>query len=245
VRNTDAVIHCAGTVRGSCFSDFTLANVDGVANLVASILREAPQARLLQISSLAARMPELSHYAGSKRQGEDVLFAHVDQLQWTILRPSAIYGAGDREMKPLLDLLKNGISVQLSDIDSHFSLIHVDDVARAILQWLDNGIARHEIIEIDDGFQNGYCWQDIRHIASKVFQRPVRCLYVPLLVLNALAMTSCFIARVSNRSPMLTPGKVRELVWHDWVCKNQSKMQIENWQPMLQFEQGLKKLYFD
>lgn len=245
VDNAYAVIHCAGTVRGSHLSDFIAANVEGVSNLVATILDNSSQPRFLLISSLAARMPDISDYAKSKRQGEDVLTIHTSQLKWTILRPAAIYGAGDQEMKPLLDLLQQGICLQLSDTDSLFSLIHVDDVAQAAAQWLNNGVAEHEIIELDDGFPNGYCWQDISNIAASVFHRPVRRIYVPLVILKALANASIFVARALNRSPMLTPGKARELAWHDWVCRNQPKMQIENWHPMLQFEQGLKRLYID
>jgi nucleoside-diphosphate-sugar epimerase len=245
VDNACAVIHCAGTVRGIHLSDFVAANVEGMENLVAAILENSSQPRVLLISSLAARMPDISDYAKSKRQGEDVLSIHASQLKWTILRPAAIYGAGDQEMKPLLDLLQKGICLQLSDADSYFSLIHVDDVAQAVGQWLDNGVAEHEIIELDDGFPNGYCWQDISDIATGVFHRPVRRLYVPINILKALATVSILVARVFNRSPMLTLGKARELAWHDWVCRNQPKMRIENWQPMLQFEQGLKRLYID
>lgn len=245
VNNVDAVIHCAGTVRGSCLSDFTVANVEGVSNLVAAILRNASQPRLLLISSLAARMPDISDYANSKHQGEIILTAHKNELKWTIFRPAAIYGAGDREMKPLLDLLQKGISLQLSAENSRFSLVHVDDVAQAVRQWLNNGVANHEIIELDDGVSGGYGWQDVSKIASSVFHRRVRRLYIPLSILMVLASVSRLLATVFNRSPMLTPGKARELVWHDWVCRNSVEIAIENWQPMIQLEQGLKKLYID
>jgi nucleoside-diphosphate-sugar epimerase len=244
VSNADAVIHCAGTVRGSRLSDFTIANVDGTANLVAAILRTSSQPRLLQMSSLAARMPELSNYAYSKHQGEEILFANISQLKWTIFRPAAIYGAGDRELKPLLDLLKKGISLQLSGTDCRFSLMHVDDVANAVLQWLINGIAEYEVIELDDGHPSGYCWQDISNIAANVFQRSIQRLYIPLFVLKKLAIISEWMARATNRNPMLTSGKVRELVWKDWVCRDQSLHQIDSWQPVIQFEQGLRMVYF-
>ncbi len=245
VYNAHAVIHCAGTVRGSHLSDFTAANVEGVSNLVVAISRTSSQPRLLLISSLAARMPDISNYAHSKRQGEDVLTTHANQLNWTIFRPAAIYGAGDQELKPLLDLLQKGISLQLSGTDSRFSLIYVDDVAQAVRQWLVNGVAEHETIELDDRYPNGYCWQDVSNIASGVFHRPVRRLYVPIVVLKVLAIASDFVARVLSRSPMLTPGKARELAWNDWVCHNQAGMRIENWHPIIQFEQGLKRLYTD
>ena len=96
VDNAYAVIHCAGTVRGSQLSDFIAANVEGVSNFVTAILADSSQPRLLLISSLAARMPDISDYAKSKRQGEDVLTLHASQLKWTVIRPAAIYGAGDQ-----------------------------------------------------------------------------------------------------------------------------------------------------
>ncbi|MEE9412798.1 MAG: NAD-dependent epimerase/dehydratase family protein [Methylococcales bacterium] len=243
VYNSHAVIHCAGTVRGSQLSDFIAANVEGVSNLVTAILADSSQPRLLLISSLAARMPDISDYAKSKRQGEAFLATHISQLKWTILRPAAIYGVGDQEMKPLLDLMQKGVCLQLSGAISRFSLIHVDDFAQAVAQWLDNGVAEHEIIEIDDGFPNGYGWQDISHIASGVFRRPVKRIYIPVVILKVLAAVNNFLAKMINHNPMLTPGKARELAWHDWVCRSQPKMKIAHWQPRYQFEQGLKRLY--
>ncbi len=243
VTNAHAVIHCAGTVRGMHLADFKTANIDGVSNMVNALKRCQNQPRLLLISSLAARMPGLSNYANSKLQGEKILTDSDEQLDWTILRPAAIYGDGDQEMKPLLDLLSNGISLQLSGSDSRFSLIHVDDVAHATLQWVKNRTTKHDIIELDDQFPNGYSWQDISTIASHVFNRPMRRIYIPLTVLNGLAVIGELIASLFHQNPMLTTGKVRELVWQDWVCKFDPHSHIEHWQPLLQFEQGLKKLY--
>ncbi len=243
VENSDAVIHCAGTVRGVTLSDFADANIIGIENLLSTLAKQSKHPRFLLISSLAARMPDISHYAKSKHLGEEILYRYSSNVNWSIFRPAAIYGQGDRELKPLLDLLQRGISLQLSSTDSRFSLIHVDDVAQAVLQWLINGTAEHEIIELDDGFHGGYGWQTIADIAANVFQRPVRRLYMPLIMLKSLGIMSEFIAAATQHSPMLTSGKVRELVWHDWVCNNQPQNHLKNWEPVLQFEQGLRKLY--
>ena len=43
--------------------------------------------RLLSLSSLAAREPGLSHYAASKRAGEQVLLEEAERVQWMALRP--------------------------------------------------------------------------------------------------------------------------------------------------------------
>src|SRR3546814_19432216 len=51
----------------------------------------APDARLVLVSSLAAREPGLSHYAASKAAGEQALRASGVR-NWVVVRPSAIYG---------------------------------------------------------------------------------------------------------------------------------------------------------
>ena len=57
VKDTFAVIHCAGQVRGSSFQEFIHTNVTGTRNLVQASLEQEPPSRFLFISSLAARQP--------------------------------------------------------------------------------------------------------------------------------------------------------------------------------------------
>jgi uncharacterized protein YbjT (DUF2867 family) len=70
VSGADAIVHCAGTVRGADAASFERINADGTRRLVdaAATLPDAP--RFLLMSSLAARTPQLSPYAASKRHGE-------------------------------------------------------------------------------------------------------------------------------------------------------------------------------
>ncbi len=75
VRNTDAIVHCAGAVRGTSEKQFNGVNVNGVARLVQAASEQHQRPRFLLISSLAARQPHLSPYAASKRKGEEALAA--------------------------------------------------------------------------------------------------------------------------------------------------------------------------
>ncbi|PRW55595.1 putative rmlD substrate binding domain protein [Escherichia coli] len=59
--------------------------------------------RFLFISSLAARHPELSWYAKSKYVAEQRLAAMADEITLGVFRPTAVYGPGDKELKPLFD----------------------------------------------------------------------------------------------------------------------------------------------
>ena len=69
VDGADAVIHAAGLIKARRPSDFMTVNRDGTALLSAL----APEAPFLLLSSLAAREPQLSPYAASKRAAEEVV----------------------------------------------------------------------------------------------------------------------------------------------------------------------------
>ena len=59
VAGADAIVHCAGAVRGASQEDFNCINVDGVARLVQAAAEQNPKPRFLLLSSLAAREPQL------------------------------------------------------------------------------------------------------------------------------------------------------------------------------------------
>ena len=101
--NADLIIYCAGTVQGLRLQDFEEANVSSLENVVELALEVMKIPRVIYISSLAASQPHLSAYSESKRKGESVLKSSTG-LDWIILRPTAVYGRGDKELLPLLKL---------------------------------------------------------------------------------------------------------------------------------------------
>ena len=108
VGDADAVVHCAGAVRGITDADFYPVNVEAVSRLAHIAAIRSPAPRFLLISSLAAREPNLSVYAASKRMGEIALSQMAGGFVWTVLRPPAVYGPGDRAMLPLFRLMGAG-----------------------------------------------------------------------------------------------------------------------------------------
>ena len=128
----DAVIYCAGSVRGRRATDFARANIDGVSAMAQALEHSVKTPPLLLLSSLAARQPQLSAYAYSKNAGEKVLLDRP-ALPWTIFRPPAVYGPGDKEMLPLLKLARMGFIVQPGPREQRLSLLHVEDLALSLI----------------------------------------------------------------------------------------------------------------
>jgi len=236
-----AVVHCAGNVRGARRSDFDQVNEAGVLEIVRAADHAPACRRFLLLSSLAAREPQLSDYARSKRLGEQALEANAGRLTWAALRPPAVYGPGDREMLPVFRSMERGLAPIPGKGDGRFSLIHVDDLASAVIAWLDRDTGSGQTYELDDGHPRGHGWDDLLATASRLLRdnAPVRRLPIPATCLRLVAGINLAVARLLGYAPMLTPGKVRELTHPDWVCDSSALMRDTGWRPLIGFERGL------
>ena len=241
--DADAVIHCAGAVRGVTQADFDLINEIGARHVAEVAAAQNKPPRLLLISSLAARMPELSHYAGSKMRGE--LAIKNSPLRWTIFRPPAVYGPGDRELLPLFQSMAKGLAPLPAGANGRFSIIHVDDLAAAIVHCLGQDAGDGQTFELDDGHLGGYDWPKVIQIAQAVLCNggKIRRLPIPIGLLKLVAWTNFYAAQLLRYAPMLTPGKIREITHSDWLCDNNDITRITGWQPTCELAQGLAGLF--
>lgn len=236
----DAVVHCAGSVRGATQADFDRVNVAGVQRLVAALEALDAPPRLLALSSLAAREPQLSFYARSKRRGEEVL-ERSQGVAWTALRPPAVYGPGDRELLPLFRAMARGIAPVPGSTEARFSMLFVADLADAALAWLECESHPQGIYTLDDGHSGGYDWHEVAAIVSRLCGRRVRLLRIPVGLLSLPAWLNRGAARLLGYAPMLTPEKLNELRHPDWVCDSDALSRAIGWQPRVQLREGLAR----
>ena len=245
VADTRAIIHCAGAVRGVSRADFDRINEHGARRVAQAAARQKEMPRFLLISSLAARVPELSHYAASKWRGECAVKAAAENLRWTVLRPPAVFGPGDREMLPLFLSMARGFAPLPVGGRRCFSLIYVEDLAAAVVKWLAADTGYGETFELDDGCPGGYDWESVLDIAGRVLRdgAPVRRLPIPVAMLNFAALLNVWGARLFGYAPMLTPGKVREITHPDWVCNGENFTRVIGWHPEFRLERGLARTF--
>ena len=119
----EAMIHIAGLTNTPNPADFEEANVTGTANVIAAC-KKAGCKRLIFVSSLSARKPELSEYGASKARAEELVKA--SKLNWTIVRPPAVYGPRDDDMLDLFRSAKWGmVPLPPGGATSILSLIHI------------------------------------------------------------------------------------------------------------------------
>lgn len=240
IAESSAVFYCAGSVRGRNMDDFATANIQGVKALLEVLQQSDKSPPTLLLSSLAASRPQLSDYANSKYEGEKVLQGEL-LLPWSILRPPAVYGPGDREMLPILKLIRRGLVAHAGPRDQRLSLLHVDDLVSAMVCWLSKWQnCQHQTFAIDDGTPGGYNWETIGEVVSG---KNLPVLNIPGFLLQGSARLNLFLSGLMGYSPMLSPGKVRELMQADWLCDNSKFTDATGWQPQLNLQQGANQLF--
>lgn len=234
VRDADAVLHIAGVVNAPDRAGFEAGNALGTMAVIDAMRRRGVR-RLVHVSSLAARQPDLSDYGWSKALAE----RHVKAsgLDWTIVRPPAIYGPGDREMLELFRMAKR--RVMLLPPGGRLSVIEVSDLARLLLILADETEASlTRIYEVDDGTPDGWDHKDFAQaIAAALGGRPVRAMATPRWALAAGASIDRFFRGTGAK---LTPDRVNYFCHPDWVVKKRKQPPRKLWKPEVGTLRGLQ-----
>ena len=233
VETADAVIHIAGVVNAPDAAGFTAGNVAGTLNLVtASMLAGTP--RFVQVSSLAAREPQLSAYGASKLKGEKVVMA--SPLDWTVVRPPAVYGPRDRDQLDLFRFAKAGV-VTLPP-HGKMAVIHVDDLARLLLALVPGGEdVSHQLFEPDDGHAGGWTHKSFARAIGWAVGKRITPLPLPAFALRAAARGDRLIRRAAAK---LTEDRVGYMCHPDWTVREELRPPVDRWKPEIGTREGLK-----
>ncbi|MDQ2893012.1 MAG: NAD(P)-dependent oxidoreductase [Pseudomonadota bacterium] len=227
VDGSDAVIHVAGVVTAD-LAGFIAGNIEGTRAIVTAA-HNARVRRFVHVSSLSAREPQLSDYGWSKAEAEKVVEA--SGLDWTILRPAAVFGPGDMEMRDLFRAAKLGLA--LLPPPGLMSAVAVDDLARLLVTVAERGAVR-TIYEVDDG--TSWTHADFaRAIGAAVGQR-----VMPLHLPRALMLLGAWVdRRLRGDQAKLTRDRVGYLTHPDWTAQPDRRVPADLWSPEVDTRVGL------
>lgn len=138
LRGHDAVVNLVAILHGS-EAAFERAHVALPEKLVRACAA-AGVARVVHVSALGVALDGPSRYQRSKARGEQVLLEGARQhgLALTLLRPSVIFGAGDRFLNLFARLQASLPVMPLAGASARFQPVWVNDVARAVAACLDD-----------------------------------------------------------------------------------------------------------
>ncbi len=218
----DVIMHVAGVVNVPTRAAFEAGNATATSNVVAAA-RGAGIARFIHVSSLAAREPGISNYGWSKERAEIVV--RDSGLDWTIVRPPAVFGPGDTEMLDLFRMARRGIALVPS---GRMSAIYVDELARLLVALAgDRGASIGEVYEPDDGKPTGWSHRGFaRAVGRAVGRHRLSTVATPALLLKAGGRLDQLVRRSRAK---LTPDRARYIAHPDWVATNGARPPADLW----------------
>ena len=237
VDGASAVVHVAGLVKARDAAAFLAVNRDGSARLAAAVAGAAPRARLVQVSSQAAREPGLSGYAASKRAGEDAVTALLPAARRVIVRPCVVYGPWDREGLALLRLARRRLVPVPAAPEPVIAMLHASDAAAAIVACCTDA-PPGRVYEICDGRLAGHPWREIVRAAAPA-GRPPRFVALPDLALLGAGLAADGWARATGRAGVFGLGKAREILHRDWRPDATLRLPDGPWRPRIELVEGL------
>ena len=233
MHGAEAVIHLAGVVNAPDPADFESGNVSGPLSVVEAALATGVP-RMVHVSSLSARHPSLSLYGHSKNRGERIVKA--SGLDWTIVRPPAVYGPRDRDMLELFRAARWGVVPTPGE--GRTSVIHADDLARLLLALIPGGEdVTHLVFEPDDARSGGWSHYELARAIGWAIGRRPKVIGLSRAMMERAARADMLLRRGKAK---LTLDRVGYMTHPDWVVSNGAHPPQERWRAQIETRRGLK-----
>ncbi len=234
LKGAEAVLHVAGVVNAPDHAGFEAGNVTGTMNVIEAA-KKAGVPRLVFVSSLSAREPDLSLYGASKARAERLVMA--SGLDWTIVRPPGIYGPRDVDYFEMFRMARWGV-VPVPPREGRSSLIHVDDLARLLLALVPGGEAvSHQVFEPDDGKPDGWSHYELARAIGWAMGRRPWVIHLSRAWLDRAAKVD---RRVRGTKARLTADRVGYMAHPHWVAHAGAAVPHDLWKPLIGTRDGLK-----
>lgn len=140
------VIHLVGIISEVGSQTFERVHVAGTRNMLRAAQASGVK-RFLHMSALGTRANAVSRYHKSKYAAEQLVRA--SRLDWTIFRPSIIYGPGDGFVSLFSGIIRHSPIVPIVGNPAvKFQPIHVDDVATAFARAIEEPQSSGQVLEL-------------------------------------------------------------------------------------------------
>ncbi len=257
-RRFDYVVHAAGATKCKNAEDFYRTNTDGTRNLVNALLRTGmPVKKFVFISSLsvfgACRELEPyteitggdtprpnTHYGKSKLQAEEFLATAGNRLNYTVLRPTGVYGPREKDYFIMVKSIAGRTDFAVGLTRQVITFVYVKDVVTAVflaLKQKESGKAYF----LTDG--ESYESRDFSRLVktSLGIKGPVFRFVLPVF-LARLACAACDLwGRVTGKMTALNNDKFHILSQRNWLCDITPAEKELGYKPETKLREGVEK----
>lgn len=243
----DYVIHNAGVTLAAKDHIYDQVNNQYTRSLLNALIGLKIK-RFLYISSLAAigakegeplipitdsdKPNPNTAYGKSKRMAE-LFLQEQNSINYTILRPTAIYGPRDKDFPTLFNMINAGFEIYPGSKKSMLSFIYITDLVEAVFFALEKEEATNESFIVSDG--SNYSPVELnRFIKVSLNKKFTLSLTIPKVMLQTIAQT----LELMGQNHMLTRDKVKILTAKNWQA-NCSKFMKLGFEPRFSLKEGI------
>lgn len=227
-KHYDYIIHAAGVTRARTVDEYNQINATYTYNLARAAAQTGHVKKFVFISSLAAVGPlinidgiitadtiphPVTAYGKSKLLAEEQLKT-IDDLNYTILRPTAVYGPRDKDIYIFFKQVAMGFEPYIGRIEQKLSFIYVADLAKASIKALFVGDKKAYILS-DDGCYDRY--QLANYIKAELLSKTVK-FHLPVNFVKIIAGIAEKVSSLANKAAVLNIEKLNELKAVNWSC---------------------------
>jgi nucleoside-diphosphate-sugar epimerase len=252
----DYIIHNAGLTKTLHRNDFFRVNAEYTHNLIEALAAAACKPRkFLLMSSLSSygkgdeqtfapirpddpQLPD-SDYGKSKLEAERLL-RHQSHFPYLILRPTGVYGPGERDYFMEIKSIQSGFDFTAGLRPQYISFIYVKDLARVALLAIENEAIADAHYFVSDGAtytDTGFA-RLIQEILEKKRLLRVR---IPMGLVFLACLCSEWMGKLKGKSMTLNRDKYSILKGRNWVCDASPLWQALDTAPAYDLRRGLEE----
>jgi nucleoside-diphosphate-sugar epimerase len=250
----DYIIHLAGLTKALTSKEYDDVNAYYVQNIAYAIVESGIAIKkFVLMSSLAAIGPldtldgsisenkapsPVTTYGKSKLLGETLL-KKFNQFDYTILRPTAVYGPRDKDMFIFFKQISQGFELYIGKQSQKLSFIYVIDLAQASIKAL-NAPEKSTYI-LTDGFI--YNREELAKQAKETLEIKTLRINIPLPIIKLIASIIGNFGTLTKKATTLNPEKVNELIAKNWGCDISLSLKELNYNPRFNLKNGIKNTF--
>ena len=230
-------------------------NEGGTRNVFEAIAAHNPQVKkVIYISSLAAAGPATDNrpldendpprpitvYGQSKLAGEGMALSFAERFNVAILRPSGIYGPGDKEVFTFFQTVNRRLKPCIGNQRRKLQLVHVDDLCLAVFHATSHDTPSGLVCFVAEN--RSYAMGELVVLLQNASGKKGIPIVVPGFLFKAIAFVSETLFKLVGATPMLTVEKSGELL-ASWEVSTTRAEQAIGFTSQIPFETGARQTF--
>ncbi len=251
----DLIIHNAGLTKTPIKEQYFKVNATYLENMVeALITTDTIPEKFTFISSLAAYGPAehtenglvtensephpVTNYGRSKLAAEKYLKSK-SEINYTIIRPTAVYGPREKDLFTVYDLINKGVEMTVGLKDQTLTFIYVKDLVHIIIaSTLDRRKNVAYFVSDLETYTSSSYNEKIRKALQKKWTLKLR---LPIPIVRVFGFIAEKVGKINNTYPALNIEKVNELEAKSWNCDTKNLVEDLNFEPKYKLSKGLEE----